>query len=195
MHGNHQSPLIDSANQDIYTGWLQNESAMLHMTTRPRPVINNDLTWMHVLNELHAVELSSLTSTQFARLAGQATYATAIDDEAAFLLAFDQDAGYDGLNFHWFKARHPRFVYVDRIAVSASHRGKGLARLLYQDLFRKALSKDIPVVVCEVNSDPPNPASEAFHTSLGFAEVGQAKLETAGKTVRYLSLELPLHPS
>ena len=45
-------------------------------------------------------------------------------------------------------------------------------------------------VVCEVNSDPPNPASDAFHAALGFAEVGQAVLATQGKVVRYLSCDV-----
>ena len=145
---------------------------------------------MHGLNELHAIELSSLSSERFTRLVEQASYAKVIDDRAAFLLAFDQDADYDGANFHWFKARLSRFVYVDRIAVSKAQRGKGLARTFYQDLFQHALAWDNPHVVCEVNSDPPNPASNAFHASLGFAEMGQAKLDDGTKTVRYLSLEL-----
>jgi uncharacterized protein len=40
-------------------------------------------------------------------------------------------------------------------------------------------------VVCEVNIDPPNPASEAFHLALGFKEVGQATIHGGTKTVRY----------
>jgi hypothetical protein len=42
-------------------------------------------------------------------------------------------------------------------------------------------------VVCEVNADPPNPASDAFHTALGFAEVGSASIHAGSKTVRYLA--------
>ena len=40
-------------------------------------------------------------------------------------------------------------------------------------------------IVCEVNSDPPNPGSEALHRSLGFRAVGDAQLPT-GKAVTYL---------
>jgi predicted GNAT superfamily acetyltransferase len=41
-------------------------------------------------------------------------------------------------------------------------------------------------LVCEVNSNPPNPASDAFHAALGFAEVGSASILDDSKIVRYL---------
>jgi predicted GNAT superfamily acetyltransferase len=45
-------------------------------------------------------------------------------------------------------------------------------------------------VVCEVNSEPPNPASDAFHAAMGFTEVGRATIHQGRKTVRYLTREL-----
>lgn len=160
------------------------------MSTTPRPVNDGDLAWVHALNELHAIELSSLSVEQFGRLVDTASYARVIDEGAAFLLAFDQDAEYAGTNFLWFKTRLTRFIYVDRVAVSASDRGRGLARALYEDLFAYARTHGTPCIVCEVNSDLPNPASDAFHASLGFKAMGQAKLSGADKTVRYLKLEI-----
>jgi len=41
-------------------------------------------------------------------------------------------------------------------------------------------------VVCEVNSRPPNPESDAFHAALGFVEVGNARIHDGAKDVRYL---------
>jgi predicted GNAT superfamily acetyltransferase len=38
-------------------------------------------------------------------------------------------------------------------------------------------------VVCEVNVDPPNPTSRAFHLRMGFGEVGHATLPGGTKTV------------
>lgn len=46
------------------------------------------------------------------------------------------------------------------------------------------------MVCCEVNSDPPNPASDAFHARLGFAEVGAAAIHGGAKSVRYLARPL-----
>ncbi len=88
---------------------------------------------------------------------------------SAFLLAFDEGAEYDSPNYLWFRRRYPRFVYVDRVAVAQAARGRGHARRLYADLMARAAAADHDVVVCEVNSDPPNPASDAFHATLGFA--------------------------
>lgn len=143
-----------------------------------------------VLNNEHAEELSWLEPEQLSHLVAQAFYARRIGELEAFLLAFDQDADYDSPNFLWFKARYPRFVYVDRIAVAAEARGRGHARLLYRDLFDTAGRNGHDIVVCEVNSDPPNPASDAFHAALGFSEIGQASIHGGTKSVRYFARSL-----
>jgi len=92
---------------------------------------------------------------------------------------------YDSPNFLWFRARCRRFVYVDRIAVAPSARGRGLARRLYDDLFAETHRRGHAHVVCEVN-----PASDAFHAALGFVEVGRASIHDNRKTVRYLQRTL-----
>lgn len=142
------------------------------------------------LNNEHAEELSWLEAERLSELVARASYARRIGDLEAFLLAFDQDADYDSPNFLWFKKRYPRFVYVDRIAVAAAARGRGHARRLYEDLFASALERRHDIVVCEVNSDPPNPASDAFHAALGFSEVGQASIHGGRKSVRYFAKPL-----
>jgi predicted GNAT superfamily acetyltransferase len=139
------------------------------------------------LNSAHARELSWLEPERLQHLVEQAFLARRIGDLDAFLLAFDQDAQYDSPNFLWFCARYPRFVYVDRIVVASSARGRGCARRLYRDLFEYAVRAGHERVVCEVNISPPNPASDAFHAALGFVEVGTASVYDGSRTVRYLS--------
>lgn len=156
-----------------------------------RRLADDDLDWAHALNQRHAVELSSLSRDGFAALAAAASHAVAIDERAAFLLAFDQDADYDSPNFLWFKARYPAFLYVDRFVVAPTHRRQGLARKLYDDLFAAARAAGHDSVVCEVNADPPNPSSDAFHASLGFEVVGRERLAVRDKTVTYLLCRLP----
>jgi predicted GNAT superfamily acetyltransferase len=151
-----------------------------------RPVTAADHGWMHELNEQHAVELSSMPRRRFDELLGRAFYARVVEDQAAFMLAFDQGAAYDSPNFIWFRENLPRFVYVDRIVVSPRHRRRGLARILYQDLFDVVIARQQRHVVCEVNRDPPNPASDRFHAALGFTPMGEAVLDDRTKTVRYL---------
>jgi len=156
-----------------------------------RALTEEDLDWAHDLNQQHAVALSSLSCEAFAALTRRATRAAVVDEKAAFLLAFDQDADYDSPNFLWFKARFPRFLYVDRVVVSAAHRRKGLARKLYNDLFVAAAAAGHDSVVCEVNAVPPNPSSDAFHDSLGFTLVAREGLGDSGKVVSYLRCRLP----
>lgn len=142
------------------------------------------------LNNAHAAELSWLEPRRLALLLGQAFHARRIGALEAFIIAFDQDAAYDSPNFLWFRARYPRFVYVDRVAVAASARGRGHARRLYEDLFGHAARAGHTLVACEVNADPPNPASDAFHAALGFGEVGEASIHGGKKRVRYFARSL-----
>ena len=164
----------------------------------PQPIVAAELAndsplsvAMLALNNAHAQELSWLEPARLQHLVAQAFLAQRIGNIDAFLLAFDQDADYDSPNFLWFRARYPRFVYLDRIVVAESARGHGCARILYQDLFEHAEKAEYDRVVCEVNSRPPSPASDAFHAALGFVEVGAASIHEGRKTVRYLSRPLP----
>ena len=142
------------------------------------------------LNNSHARELSWLEPERLVHLVSQAFLASRIGSVDAFLLAFDQDADYDSPNFLWFRSRYTRFVYVDRIAVAPAARGRGYARTLYEGLFADAARAEHGRVVCEVNSMPPNPESDAFHAALAFSQVGTAILDAGGKTVRYLARAL-----
>lgn len=155
-----------------------------------RPIAPALLARLHSLNQAHAVELSSLTPERLEQLVTIAFAALADNDGDALLLAFDQDGDYDSPNFLWFRERYPRFVYVDRVVVSETRRGEGLARQLYERLFAQAVAAGHDSVVCEVNYDPPNPASDLFHEKLGFREVGRAHLADRGKGVRYLHRDL-----
>jgi len=146
------------------------------------------------LNNEHARDLSWLEPARLQHLVAQAFVARRVGSLDAFLLAFDQSADYDSPNFLWFRARYPRFVYVDRIVVAASARGRGHARALYDDLFKQAIEAGHERVVCEVNRQPPNPASDAFHAALGFVEVGTAAVHDGKRTVRYLSKAIPRPP-
>ena len=137
------------------------------------------------LNNSHATELSLLDLDRLRLLLGQAFYARAIGQGDAFLLALNEHAEYDSPNYAWFQARFERFIYVDRVAVAPWVRGRGLAKRLYIDLIARAADIGHEVVTCEINSSPPNPASDAFHAALGFAAVGEAIIHGGTKKVRY----------
>jgi predicted GNAT superfamily acetyltransferase len=153
------------------------------------PIAPDNFAAVLALNNRHAIELSWLDLDRLTRIVEAAYYAYASSDRSAFMIALDQDADYDSPNFLWFRERFASFIYVDRIVVDPSGRRQGFARELYRDLFARARKDGHEVVGCEVNRDPPNPASDRFHEALGFQTEGEAPI-TSGKTVRYLSRPL-----
>lgn len=162
------------------------------MNDAPLPVSPDVEAAVLALNNAHATELSWLEPSRLTALLHLAFHARRIGHVEGFLLSFDESADYDSPNYLWFRARYPRFVYVDRVAVALAARGRGHARRLYADLIGRAAAAGQNIIVCEVNSDPPNPASDAFHAALGFIEVGGAANHGGSKTVRYLSLPILL---
>jgi predicted GNAT superfamily acetyltransferase len=160
-------------------------------TSTPRAITASDVPALLALNNKFAKELSWQEPDQFDALLSSAWYTRTLgaDDEPEVLLvSFDQDAAYDNPNFSWLKTRFPdSFVYVDRVVSATS--GKGYAGALYRDLFAHARTAGHKRVVCEINVEPPNPGSVAFHQKLEFSEVGRQTLEN-GKTVAYF--ECPL---
>lgn len=141
------------------------------------------------LNSAHAQE-SWLEPERLRHLVAQGFLARRIGNIDAFLLAFDQDADYDSPNFLWFRVRYPRFVYVVRIVVAESARGRGCAQKLYQDLFKQAEKAGHDRVVCEINSRPPNPASDGL-PRWGLRSLGTANANIHGRRQCYLSRPLP----
>ncbi len=92
----------------------------------------------------------------------------------ALLIGLEQGSDYASPNYRWFEQRFDRFAYVDRVVVAPAARGTGLARRLYEDFFAAAREAGHARVCCEVNYDPPNPTSDAFHARMDFEEIGRA---------------------
>ena len=85
------------------------------------------------LNNAHAPHVSTIDAMELQLLVEQAFHVGIRGDgRDAFMIALDQDAEYSSPNFQWFKARMPRFLYVDRIVVAEETRKRGLARELYE---------------------------------------------------------------
>ena len=142
---------------------------------------------MLALNDAHRAETSALDAQMLHALIAQALHVGLRDrGRDAFLIALDQDALSASPNFQWFKNYYRRFVYVDRVIVAPAKRGRGMARGLYEELFAAAAHAGHSLVGCEVNVEPPNPVSDAFHEALGFTEIGRAAIHDGAKLVRYL---------
>jgi predicted GNAT superfamily acetyltransferase len=138
------------------------------------------------LNNAHAKETSELDAGSLGALLAMAFYARGVEGGGtALLIALDQGAAYESPNFLWFKTCRESFVYIDRIVVASGARGRGIARLLYEDLIATARQAGYETLVCEVNIEPPNPTSELFHAAMGFVGIGEASVYDGTKVVRY----------
>ena len=155
------------------------------------PTVDEHIAAVLALNNAHAQQVSVLDEVGLRALLRQAFHAPIIGNVDAFLIALDETAEYSSPNFAWFQARYARFAYVDRLVVSPAARRRGLARQMYAGLFQTAANAGHTVVLCEVNQEPPNPASDALHAALGFQGVGEATVYGGSRTVRYMARQMP----
>jgi len=93
-------------------------------------------------------------------------------------------APHDGENFRWFAERVRSFVYVDRIVIAERERGRQLGRLLYEHAAERARALGLAWIAAEVNAEPPNTTSLAFHATHGFVEIARRAI-TPAKVVSY----------
>lgn len=151
-----------------------------------RDITEADISVLLALNNAEAPAVNALTEEGFEALLRNAFAARVTAGAEAFLIAFDHATPPQGPNHAWFIARESTFAYVDRVVVAPGARRRGLARALYADLAARARADRIGLLVCEVNIDPPNAASLAFHEGLGFAPAGEGRDPRDGRRVRYL---------
>jgi predicted GNAT superfamily acetyltransferase len=127
------------------------------------------------LNEEWVQATSPLDERALADLHGQAAYHRVVERDGrvvGFLLAIGPGRPYQSLNYTWFAARHDEFLYIDRVVVAGDHQRSGEGSALYDDVAAFAAAGGFGRLVCEVNIEPPNPGSDAFHAGRGFVEVG-----------------------
>ena len=157
------------------------------MTFSIRSLVSDDLPRLLALNNAAVPAVNELDAPALAALAEHSHLAVAVvaDDAAdvalGFAILFVAGADYESENYRWFSGRSTDFLYVDLIVVADGFRGQGLGQVLYDAIFGAARRELLAEVLCEVNLEPPNPGSLAFHDRLGFTEVGQ--LSTKGDTV------------
>ena len=159
-----------------------------------RPFSTADYEAILCLNEESVHFLSPMSEQRLAHLHAQSAVhllAEAADSVSAFLLAFREGADYDSPNYQWFASRYERFLYIDRVVVSNRSRASGLGSRLYEHVFAQAAQDGVPIVTCEFDLQPPNPASERFHGKFGFHEVGR---QSAAAGTKLVSLQVASVP-
>lgn len=142
------------------------------------------------LNNAAVPHVNALTPDELDWLAREADYfRVAIRDDVmvGFVIAIRHGTAYWSRNYAWFGERFDAFLYLDRVVVAPATRRTGVGATLYADVERFARGR-WPRVTLEVNIEPPNPGSMAFHEVLGFREVG-TRIHASG-AVRMLQLTL-----
>ncbi len=149
----------------------------------------NDLTAIYTINQDNVPHVGQVDMDWFKKYLELAHHFRVVEVDQkvfGFMVAMLPTTDYKSENFLWFKKNYDSFIYVDRIAISKKHIGKGYGRFLYDDL-TKSTKHTTNLITCEVNINPPNPESLAFHKKLGFKKVGN--LETKNATVTVCLLE------
>lgn len=164
-----------------------------HVGYSVRPLSASDAAELAPLNDAASPAVPVTSANDLARLIAIAELALGIEREGVlvgFVIAIAPGADYDSENFRYFEARSANHLYVDRIVIAESERGAGLGVVLYDAVFDLARQQGRDEVTCEVNLDPPNPGSQAFHSRLGFVEVGTQR--TKGGSVMVSLLATPI---
>lgn len=150
-----------------------------------RPPLPNDIPTLVALNAEVVDVTSPMDTAKCAGLLALADGTLVAEDQGeviGFVLAMYQGAGYQNDNFQWFTDRLNNFVYVDRIVIGAAGRGQGLGTQLYDALAQQAMARGALVMAAEMDIEPPNETSLAFHAARGFVALGTRTYDT-GKTV------------
>lgn len=137
-----------------------------------------DLARAHEINDANVPEVGEVTPERLGGLHAMAAMSLGVFDDHAlvgFCMVLAPDADYDSVNYRWFMDRYTDAWYLDRVAFDASARRRGFGTLLYdhvEDEIRRR-APDVNRLTLEVNLEPPNEPSVAFHTGRGFVEVGR----------------------
>jgi predicted GNAT superfamily acetyltransferase len=147
-----------------------------------------DVAAVVALNNCFITEVNGLDAITLERVVKVArccrvAYESSNGSLAGFVVAFDERTPIQGPNHRWFVDHESAFVYIDRVVVSSAFQGRGLARRFYDDLIARAGAAPL---VCDINIEPLNAPSLAFHERLGFRACGDATDPRNGKRVRYM---------
>ena len=139
-----------------------------------RPLRDTDVADILTLNERNVSHLAPMDEARLHVLRETADRFDVLDVEGAFagfVVTFGPGAPYDSVNYRWFVDRYRRFYYLDRIVLHDGFRRQRLGSFVYDEI--ETVAAPYGVLALEVNVDPPNEPSLAFHAGRGFVEVGR----------------------
>jgi predicted GNAT superfamily acetyltransferase len=154
---------------------------------------DDDLDALVALNDGAYPAVPITPRDEFAALVALGDLVLVVDDggPAGFVIALAPGRDYASENYRWFSARSTDFFYIDRIVVAPHLHGQGVGRRVYEAVFEAARSRGASEVTAEVNLQPPNPGSLAFHARMGFARVGEQPTKGGDVVVALLAAPVP----
>ncbi len=164
---------------------------MVGVTIRDAAQADED--FILALNAASTPAVGEMDAQDYRDIAAQACrvlIAEAGGEPAGFLILIRPGSSYPSDNYGWFEERFDRHLYIDRIAIDERAKGQGVGRALYDAALKLAAELGEERLTAEVNEDPPNPQSMAFHDRLGFRHLLSRTSPRLGKVVAML--ERPL---
>lgn len=116
-------------------------------------------------------ELDVAAVNTLIEVADAALVAEVEDAFAGFVFALPSGIeDFHARNYRWFEEHLDDYLYVERIVVADGNQGRGIGRTFYDHLLDTTTRGHL---VSEVNTDPRNDASLAFHDRFGFEAIGE----------------------
>uniref|UniRef100_A0A2A4YTW1 GNAT family N-acetyltransferase n=1 Tax=OCS116 cluster bacterium TaxID=2030921 RepID=A0A2A4YTW1_9PROT len=147
---------------------------------------SRDLDWLVELNNDCVPSVDAHTAESLAKNIGFCAHtliAERYGSPLGAVMLMREGTDYASRNYAWHNAHNDQHLYVDRIIVSEKARGLGVGRKLYKYAIMAAQADHVPLTA-EVNTQPNNPQSHAFHEALGFAVADEIEHEP-GYAVRF----------
>jgi uncharacterized protein len=142
-----------------------------------RDILPSDLAVIHAINEASTPGVHGELLEKLDAITRESCIALVVEVDGVvvgFCQVLPPGANYRSLNYAWFSARYDDFIYLDRVAVAADHRGQGIGGRLYDEVERRSRASWFTL---EVNLRPRNDGSLRFHARRGFFEVGQQETD------------------
>ena len=154
-----------------------------------RELTYDDLNVMLAINQENVPAVGSETPETMQQIFEWSSFSLGIEVDQAlvgYCLIMKPGLPYPSPNYQWFCDRYEEFIYLDRVAFTETHQGKGYGSLLYNEVESRSTES---LFTLEVNLKPRNEGSLRFHERQGFIEVGQ-QISSGGKLVSLMAKTL-----
>mgnify|MGYP000013879934 FL=1 len=169
----HRGP--GAGNSGCYDDAVTDGAGATPLTVALRPVSAADHPRLLELNNQAVPAVPTETLESMAELLEVSQWSVVAEDGNGVVqgavITVSPGAEYHSENYRYFEETFDQHFYIDRVFVDQAARSGGIGRVLYRAVEDESRRLGIPAVTCEVNLEPPNPQSLAFHHREGFRDL------------------------